>query len=570
MGIASEDENLSFLPLVFPLILVLVCVNVATLVYARTAARHTEIAVRASLGASRGRIIGQLFAEALVLSCAGSLLGLMVSRIAFGLVSSTFTAGGARMPFWLRPEITPGLVAYIVVLTLLAAFIVGVLPARSASLHGVRATLAQLAASDSVRLGRAWSVLIIAQVGVAVAVLPAIVSISAVYGYYSLRSPGFPTEQVLTATIEFDPSAQGLTNNGRLALLEQRLEAEPGFKDVTFATGVVGQELFSRFEFDDEVSDSLPRRSPQLRALAIAPDFMTQFGVALRAGRSFSSGDFRSGARTVVVNEEFVREFFEGRNVIGFRVRHYSQGNNRSVAGRVDSDSGPASGSRGSSAEADGEWGWMEIVGVVANFPPNRMNPEASESRVYEPMREGERHPVVMMHANTSAPPGSLSTLVTRIGLALDPGLRINRVLPLDVVYREGARGSARLASLMMALVTVCVLVLSGAGMSSLLSFTVTRRTREIGIRSALGADPRRILSSVFGRVLAQLGGGSAVGLFLAWSLNQGTSGELLGESGGLVIAGVVLLVFLAGFLAAWGPARRGLRIQPADALRSE
>lgn len=547
MTLTSENEDLRFIILFVPLLLILVCVNVATLVYARTASRQSEIAVRTSLGASRSRIIGQLFAEGLVLSAVASLVGLGVSRLAFGLIFSKIAGGGGSLAFWMRPQISPGLVVYLVILTVLAAFIIGVVPARSVSRHGLQTALAQLRSGATPRLGRAWTALIVTQVGVAVAVLPGVVMLSAVYGYYSLRHPGFPLEQYLTAFVEFDRPVIPSTPRQRLARLEQQLEREPGIAAVTFSSSMPGLEDLSRFELDELAADTVRRRWHYLRHATVAPGFVEQYGMETRAGRGFSSGDFEPGAAAVLVNEEFVRDILGGRNAVGRRIRHYREEIEVGEAGAP----------------------WLEIVGVVSNFPPNRLNPEASESRLYEPMR-GERYGLVMLSARTTVPPASLAAHVQRVSLAIDPKLRVSRLIPMNVVYREGERGLARLASLMMGLITFSVLALTAAGMYSLMSFTVTRRRKEIGIRSALGADPWQLLAGVFSRVLKQLGAGCVVGLVLTWGLDRWSGGELLAGHGYLVIPAVMVLMILAGLLAALGPARRGLRVHPAEALKSE
>ena len=566
-GSWSSTEDLGLLPLFFPLLLILVCVNVATLIYARTASRQTEIAVRASLGASRARIIGQLFAEGLVLSAGATMVGLTVSRAAFGLILGRLAAAGAHAPFWIRPHVSFGLVLYALALTLLAAIIIGIVPARSLTREGLRATLSQLASGASMRLGRGWTSMVVAQVGVAVAVLPGIVTLCGVYGYYAFRAPGFAAERYLTATVEFDESADPattLTRIQRLARLEERLEAEPGIAAVSFSTALPGQEPLERIELDSVDADAADRRYRHVRRSAVGEDFLAEFDIALRAGRAFSPGDFEAGARTVVVNEEFVRDVLAGRGAIGRRIRRAGEGNNRSVAGRLD-----APGRAGAPDDADRS-AWLEIVGVVADFP-NRMNPEITESRIYEPVRAGDRPPLVMLSARTTGAPGESSARVQKLALTLDPGLRLGRVLPLDLVYREGARGLDRLASFMMALITLSVLALTSAGIYALMSFTVTRCRREIGIRAALGAEPWRLLAGVFARATLQLGAGCGVGLALAFSLDRwGSSGEMLAGHGAVVLPAVVALMLVTGLLAALGPARRGLRIDPAEALRSE
>jgi ABC-type antimicrobial peptide transport system permease subunit len=166
-------------------------------------------------------------------------------------------------------------------------------------------------------------------------------------------------------------------------------------------------------------------------------------------------------------------------------------------------------------------------------------------------------------------PPASLAPRLREIAAELDPELRVGSIETLDAVLRE-EQWILRVVALTLALVTLSVLLLSAAGIYALMSFIVAKRQREIGIRVALGAHPRRLLAAVFARALAQLGGGVAIGVVATMLLDLASGGELMGERGALWIPAVALLTAVVGALASVGPARRGLRVQPTDALRQE
>lgn len=522
------------------MILVLIAINVAALVYARTATRRGEIAVRLSLGASSRRIVGQLFAEALVLATVASSVGLAVAFVAFRLAHNALAKSGSGMPFWWEPRITLGTVLYVAGLALLAAFIIGVIPTRSAVAANVRTTLNELTCGTTLRLPKAWTVLIVAQVAVAVVVLPAIVHLSAVYIWHSFIAPGFDADKYLSARIEFTDDMQPTGVAARLPTLEERLEAVPNVTAVTYSAHTPGFE--PEHYLDVEHGSQKVWRA---RMTEVATDYFATFNVAIRRGRGFHSGDLLGEATGIIVNESFVREVFAGGNGVGQRVRIH----------RWESDSGPAH-------------PWLEVVGVVPDFPPNKLNPVLTDARVYRPLLPHSAESA-MISLRMSTEPIAFGDGLRRIASAVDPDMQLREIMPLDAVYTKGNRAMGRLAGIAMALVALSVIALSAAGMYSLMSFTVTRRRREIGIRSALGANPLRVLGSVMARATYQLALGCAAGLAVAVVLAK-LGDEYVGQYGLIVVPSVLALMLLTGLLAAWGPARRGLRIRPSEALKAE
>jgi len=553
------------LQVVISLLLVVVSVNVAILVYARTATRQREIAVRSALGASRRRIVGQLFAEALVLAAAAAAVGLTVAELALGQVDAILARQMGDVPFWMDFGVSFGTVVYVAGLAVLAAMIVGVLPALKATGRRVHAGLQGLGSGGSgMQLGRTWTVLIVAQVAVAVGVLPAAVFYAWESARYGVARPGFATEEFLTTWLYLDDVAESGDYEsesapryaGLQAELVRRLEAEPSVSDVIITSTVPGNEPTVTVEVEGVPGPAAAEPALLLRSTShrvgigrVDIDFFDTFDVPILTGRGFGPGDVAVAASAVIVNQSFVEEAFGGGNALGRHVR--------SLVRR--SHTSPGSGDPGR---------WYEIVGVVGDFP-NPVEPGLAQAKLYHPRRAGQDYPVSLALRVRGAAPSTVTDRLRAIATALDPTLRLGPILTLDEVLRED-QGLMRLLALAIALVTLSVLLLSAAGIYSLMSFTVARRRREIGIRSALGAHPRRLLWSIFSLALGQLTVGVVVGLAAAALLDGATGGELLGGESAVLLPTVAALMMAAGLLAGVGPARRGLRIQPTEALRAE
>ncbi|HEX8693039.1 MAG TPA: ABC transporter permease [Longimicrobium sp.] len=558
----GDRAELHLMQLFVSLLLVVVCANVAILVYARTANREGEITVRSALGASRRRIVGQLFVEALVLAGAAAAVGLLLARMGLGqarVLVEQQMSGGA--PFWMDFRLSLVTVLYVVGLTVLAALIAGVVPAVKATGSRLQSGLRQLGGGTGIRLGKTWTALIVAQVAFAVAVLPA-----AVFTVWdSLRhaafEPGFAAGEYLTTQVGMDrgdraAGAAGAAEQQRFASryaalvaeLERRLEAEPGVSAVTVMTEIPGPEPTAYVEVDGAEPAAGSGTGRQVRRLRVDAGFFDAFDARMLAGRQFYSGEADTAATAVVVNQRFAEQLLGGGNAVGRRVRYVA--------------------TRDQEAPPDVREGrWYEIVGVVSNLPAAALEPRMPEARLYHPLAPGQVYPVRLALRMRGGAPAAYDERLREIATSLDPNLRLHDILPLDEVYRQQQVGT-RLTGWAFALVTMSVLLLSAAGIYALMSLTVARRRREIGIRSALGAPPRQILTAVFSRALAQLGAGVAVGIAAAALLERLSGGGVLNGRGAVLLPVVAALMMAVGLFAAVGPARRSLRIEPTEALR--
>jgi predicted permease len=548
IGIEGPELEIAFraLQLGTALLLLIVAANVAILVYARTATRMGEIAVRTALGASRARIVAQLFIEALVLSLAAAGIALLLLSVALDVghdYAATSTDPSDEWPFWIQMDFSAGVFLHAALLAVLAAFIIGALPALKATGKRVQRSLQQLSSSGArMTLGRTWSALIVVQVAIAAAALPAAMHIAMGSVPAGLRDPAPAAAELLKASLA--TSRDDATFTRQMTALLQRLREEPEIAAVTFAQSFPGLDRYATVEVEGDealVFGAVTNR--------VAENLFTVFDVPLLAGRRFRPGDERPGATAVIVDETFA-ERLGGGHALGRRVRT-------------------------ATLDADGETRrseWFEIVGVVPAFASDftAVNDfQRRAPRIFHAAAIGAFNPATLVVRVRAAAPPAVAPKLIDLAAGIDPALRLERVVGVVQAWEHEQRSMKLLAGAVIAIVT-SVLLLSAAGIYAMMSFTVASRRREIGIRAALGADPRRVLLGVFGRAAAQLGLGVAAGVTVAALLDWAAGGELMGGRPLLLLPPVAVLMSAVGFLAALGPARRSLAIPPAEALRAE
>ncbi len=552
--------------------LVLVCLNVAILVYSRTATRQAEIAVRSALGAARGRIVAQLFLEALVLSAAAALAGLAIAQAALRQAADATLPISSELPFWLSFRLSPAAVVYAAALSVLAAAIVGILPALQATSRQVQAGLRVIGAGGSgIRLGTTWNVLIVAQVGFAVALLPAAVSSAWASVRAGFSDPGFRADEFLSAQLGLDSvHAADWADAGtpeftrrfadRQAELMRRLQADPRASGATFAMVNPGQERRTRIETESAPGQPQPENR-EARFNRVDVRFFRTLDVPILAGRDFTPADVslagaeiaeRSEGGAVIVNQSFAERVFGG-DALGRRIRH-AVDNPRGGAAAPNLEPGP----------------WHEIVGIVSDFPAGA-SPEldASELKLYHPAAAGQVQPVTLAISMRDGAPSAFAGRLREIAAAVDPDLHLRDIVSLDEALRRD-QWIRRLEAAGLGAVTLSVLMLSAAGIYALMSIMVSQRRKEIGIRMALGADRKRIVASIFSRALGQLAVGAALGAAVGAALERASADDLMRGNAAVVLPGVALLMMAMGLLAALGPARRSLRIEPTEALREQ
>lgn len=534
------------------LLLVPPCANIAILLFARNLTRQEEFAARYVLGASRGRIVLQLLIEALVLAALAGGAGLLLARQLLWQLQGLVNQELAAIPYWMDFSLSLKTLGFVAALSLFASLLAGGIPAWRATGRLRQSCHHALGSrSGGLRLGRTWRALVVAQVTLSMAAVPTAVEITWKIFRPTLLGPGFAAEEFLTARVGLDSAPSSNTSshndraflNSRFADLEKelirRLREDPAVAGVTASARVPGEESLAYFEVEALAG---PRREPVLAASnRVDKAFFEVFDVPRLTGRAFQTEDFTADSKAVIVNRFFAEQLAGDGNVVGRRLRYVKQ-----------------------SGETALEGPWYEIAGVVEDLPRHR-----ERRRVYHPLAPGQGFPVSLsLHVGSTIPP-ALTARLNELPSRLDPDLRIDQLRSLEEIYREQEVNN-HLAGYALAAVMICVLLFSLAGIYTLISFTVAHRRREIGIRSALGAQPWRLVTHIVSRALLPVSLGALVGGLLALLTKFYLTANLMGAQNGMpgLIPVIEMLLILVGLLAALGPARRALRVDPTDVLR--
>jgi putative ABC transport system permease protein len=527
----------------FLLLLGVICTNVATLVFARTATRGWEVAVRNALGASRRRVIAQLFAEALVLAAVAAVLAIGVAKLA--LRWGVRDIGSDLLPFWITDSLSPTTLLYAGLLTVVAAVIVGVLPALRVTRLNVQDGLRrEQAASANLRFGGVWTTVIVLQVAITVASIPLAAVLVIASNRFGQRAEAVGADRYLTAAVAFerqeleaDTAAAVARNRASLAELERRLRTEPGVEQVAFADRLPVMDT-SKYSIEVDTTTGTPTTGLRWSTLAhVSPGFFSAFGSAVVAGRNFSPVDLERG-NVLVVNQSFARLVFSDRNPVGQRIR-IAHGEDGAVA----------------------DDGWYEVVGMVRDIGWQMPEPSEQAAMYHPALLQSDTN--VSMAVQVHDPMGFASRLRV-LANAVDPEMQLTDVQRLTDV---GGRGAVLTwtVTYVAGVVSFLVLLLSASGIHALMSFIVARRTREIGIRVALGAPPLRIVSGIFMRAFLQVALGILAGsIVVALKIDFGSMTQVL------MLAGADAIMLTAGLVACTLPLRRALGINPTAALRAE
>ena len=542
----------------FALFLLLVaCSNVALLVFAQTATRFREFAVRSALGASRWRIVSQVFIETFILAVLAATVGVTSINWILAKVDFTVLTDGAAVPYWFSLGVTPSAMLLALGLAGLSAAVSGVIPALWMTGKNIQRSLSRAAPGQSgVRFGRLTGALIAADVAVAVAVMA-----FAVGAWDRLTDTGrmsqltgVAAEQYLSAEIRL-PSGDGATGDGsvlttRLARaqreLVERLEAEPGVRSVTVASALPRMNHGSRMVAVEGTDPPPERPGRYVRAARIDIGFFEALGHPILAGRNFASGDLTAETPPVIVNRVFVEELLGGGDPIGRRVRLIQSG------ARLEEE-------------------WREIVGVVGHLGMNIVDPQG-DAGIYLPASPGSIHPMKLaVHLGTG--PELFAPRLREIAAEVNPDLIVDDPMPLHRVYQGDWY-------LMMAvtggfgLAVAILIALAASSIYAIVSVSVSDRTREIGIRTALGASRRTLVVTILRRSLTQIGIGGLLGVPLAARMlfeigeEAGTGSTAAAIATAILLGGAIVTV--VGCLSCLIPARRTMGIEASDALRME
>ena len=541
---------LTHLPIL--LVLAVACGNVGTLMYARTATRDAEITMRYALGATRGRIIMQLFVEALALAAVAALAGLFAANYTLKWAIDIFTSGRPdALPFWFASGLQFPTMVFAAGLAIVSAAILGVLPALKATGANAQTQMRNLGSGGAtLRFGKVWTSVMVGQVALTVIALPFVLE----FAWETRRDLAirrqFPAGKYVAALVKLRDEVSDASDSGAavrmertLAELERRLTEESGVASVTFASNLPGVGYDGGHAEIEAAPGAAAIDVPYLRRTVVGRRFLETFELPLLAGRDFHEGDRTPAAHTAIVNEAFGRRLLPGTNPVGRRVRYL--------------ESDPAK-----------PGPWLEIVGVVGDIgmTPTSQGEAPYVFRPANPLAISPR----LMAARVAGDPAALVPRIRSLAATVDAGGHLPYVEPLDALVWKDSLPTIVLAGSITGVFGLAIF-LSAFGIYSLMSVSVARRTREIGLRTALGATPRRLLAHILRRALVVVGSGIAVGngilvLFFAVYVLQVETLELRGIVNAVLLTSIVM--FTVGLVACAEPARRALRIHPADALK--
>jgi predicted permease len=513
---------------VLVMVLLVAASNIASLVAARTWSRSSELAVRTALGARRSRLVGQLFVEVALLSVIASFIGLLLAQVALSYLAGSLS----NIPFWMTFDPTIRTMAFVVALAVLVSVVSGLAPAlnvTSVNLNG--ALQAQGRGSVAGGFGSVGRVLLV-EVALSVALLNCALVTARALASYIDDIPALPKGEVLTARVSSET-----TKDTRDRLLAA-IRTLPGVVWAGVASHLPRLDPAARpivIESLDGLSQPLIGSAP---ATEVSDGFLESIGGRTLTGRSFIASDLLPGAAPVaIVNQQFAERFFNGRSPVGRRVNVSSEG-------------------------------WREIVGVVPDLGVSAGD-RGNAAGVYVPLPD--RSPMLHMAIRTAGDPNTIAGPLRRAVAEVDPKPDLRSIRLLEDVGREQRSFLSGMASAMTALGGM-TLLLAVVSIHALSSFMVTRRTREIGIRVALGARRSHVLNIVAGHAFALVGAGAALGTIAGVMLAGFQSVMLIRmpDAGVTTPAIVIGALALASLAAAWFPTRRALTIRPSEALASE
>ena len=531
------------------LVLLVACANIVNLLLARNAVRQKEIALRVALGASRSRLLGQLLTESILLSLLGGVLGILLAGAGLRVL-------GAFVPSDLASVRETGLNGWVLVFTLAVSFFAGIvcglIPAVQTlkqDLHGILKEGARTAGAAGGQTTR--SVLVVSEI--ALALIPLVGAGLLIRSFHRLLEvdPGFQRDRILAMEVDQPQMPLGeiikLSPEQQIALskkqslqfeqLVQKIQELPGVKAVGgISVMPLGTAIrsASRFVIDGQPLPANGAR-PVAETRVVSPGYFAAMGIPLRTGRPLDAHDY--GEQRVVVNDAIAKRFFAG-DAVGKRVNLCSL------------DPTPC---------------WSTIVGVVGNVHQYGLEAEPTLDIYFT---GGWTRYVVI---SASADPSALSQALISQVHSFDPTLPVTHVMTLDNLLADSV-SSRRFSTFLLGIFAGLALLLAAMGIYGVMSYVVSLRTNEIGIRMALGAQPRDIWRLVIGRGARLAFAGVALGLAGAFALTKLISSLLYGvkSTDPLTFGGVALLLVSVALLACYVPARRAMRVDPMVALRYE
>jgi putative ABC transport system permease protein len=535
-------------------LLLIVCVNLASVLLARATGRSRELALRAAIGASRGRLLRQLLVESLLLACLGGLAGLLFAICALHVIgASIYIEGGSAAMFsesghQVVIKLNHWGLGFIGALSLLTGIVSGLVPAVRASKTDLNQSLRE--GTRGLTGGRQHQYLrrVFAGVQVALAVVLLVVGGIFLQGLLQLESlqPGFESSQRLVARISL-PESKYPDASRWTAFFQQlieHVEALPGVERASVATGIPSKGgIGSRKLLAEPRSSAASEEPVQAHYDVVGPHYFQALGIPLRRGRQFAETDLPQVEPVAIINESLAARLWPDGDPIGRRIAQVGDQRGR----------------------------WLTVVGVVRDvrYPGNFVQPE-SAPHIYLPHTQ-EPWSWMTLIVRCTHDPAPLAGVLRRVVLALDPDLPLVRIETLEQAIAHERNNFRVLVSLLGAFAGIGLL-LALLGVYGVVAYDVAQRTHELGIRAALGAQRGQLLRLVTRQGMLPVGIGLAIGSAGAWAVARflGSLLPSLAPAAPAVVTSMTAVLAVAAWLACVIPARRATRIDPMEALRCE
>jgi putative ABC transport system permease protein len=520
-------------------VLLIACANVANLLLARAASRQKEMAVRAALGASRGRVVRQLLTESLALAALGASGGMLLAKWGVKLLVAI---SADYLPRADEVRINAPVFAFTLAVALLTGLLFGLAPALQSSRLNLTEALKEggRGAGSGTRRHQMLNLLVVGEVALAMVLLIGAGLLVNSFVRLQQVSPGFDEKNLLTARIDVpNPYGQPEKKQQFFEQLQQRVAALPGVEAVGLVTELPLANQSANFKFKIEGRpESPPGQEPDTDIRNVNHEYFRAMRIPLRKGRSFTEADVREGAKVVLISDELARLYFTGEDPLGQRL----------VAGSLSKES-------------------YEIIGVVGDVRHRGLSSGLRQTLYFPSLRLGYANLVI----RTTNDPVSLAAAMRREVAAIDPNQPVANIKTMERWVAESV-AQPRFRTLLLGIFSAVALILSVVGIYGVMAYAVSQRTREIGIRLALGAQTGAVLKLALGQGMKLAGLGVAIGLLASLALTRLIKNLLFGVSATdpLTFAVIALLLTGVALLACYFPARKATKVDPLSALRRE
>jgi predicted permease len=526
-------------------VLLIGCANVANLLLASGASRQKEMAIRTALGASRLRVVRQLFTESLILALVGGAAGLFIAYWGLAAITKLLPANFPRLN---EIHMDLRVLGFTLAASILTGIVFGLAPALHISRADVQEAIRETGrgTAGSRRQSRFRQALIVVEVALSVVLLAGAGLLFRSFLQLQSVNTGFVSQQVLTARLT--PSGTNYATNADLAKFYggviEKVGTIPGVQDVGLINTLpLYKGPTSGFRVEGRPVTT-PDKWPTVNYRVVSPNYFRAMGIPVLQGRAYTDRDDQNAPFVMIINQQTAKENFPDENPIGKRITF-------------------------GGTNPDGQPRWCEIVGVVANVRSLELREEPAAELYFSAAQDP--WPAMSLVVRSTVEPGSLSVSVRQAVNEVDRSVPVADVKTMDHIVSESIT-QPRFNLFLLGLFGAVAMVLSAAGIYGVTAYTVTQRTHELGIRIALGAQLSDVLKMILGQGMAVIGVGLVAGLAAAFAMMRLLRSLLfgVGENDPLTFVAITVVLVLVALIACYIPARRATKVDPLVALRAD